>query len=607
MGRKKPSARRAQMRREKRRAKRGQRRTKDLESRSTRSNDVPAVAWATFEEALGGPVTPHSLVEGARRFSWSSTIEALAGVAAESAVNPVAVQDRLVRELNGFYSTNGLPDREKLMRYVNGPARNRTILHERSIHFLQQMMLLHGAEEEAAPEPRIYELALMGLMANDHLLRAQPTVGLDYLDIAFADSSHLSLFNQQPDHNTILRLAGLFGRREPRLRNPAWKRIHWPEFLRQAFGTSFEEHYYELVLPIFMWSLSVWGHPVDGERIGSPFIDTANWASQTGIGEQPLARYLDRITVDRGSARSELEGFLDDAGLPRASSLFFHKPLVRTREHVLTAASPGVFWQHLRTSLWSDCRIAANSVFPKSGSKIWLTTFGDLFEDWIRHVTELARDSPDREPRTVLTIPAEPGTDDEIEDVVVVRNDKVALISVKTAMIRGELPKEGDDRHGIIQWWKKFLFAQSHGGTAGAIRLLDTKIRALRTGAYEPIVGRKLVVYPALVMYDELGANPAAARWIRRECAREGLLTGADVRALAPATVEDFELLMTIVAGGGNIFDVLGETNHQSDARVRSAVARYASRQSTPPFTALRQETDEVMNTMKQRLFQSAR
>jgi hypothetical protein len=256
--------------------------------------------------------------------------------------------------------------------------------------------------------------------------------------------------------------------------------------------------------------------------------------------------------------------------------------------------------------MWSDCRIAAKSAFPEGGSKIWLTTFGDLFEDWIGHVARLASQSPQRDSRTIVTVPTAPGTDGEIEDVVVVRDNKVALISVKTAMIRGELPKEGQDRCGIIQWWKEFLFSEDKGRSTGAIRLLDAKVRALRTGSYEPTVERKLVVYPILVMYDDLAANLAATRWIARECTRERLLNGPGVRELVPATVEDFELLMTIVGGGGNIFDALDETSRTKDARLKSAVSRYAERRPIPAFAALRKEGSGALSTMQERIFRSA-
>jgi hypothetical protein len=565
------------------------------------SDDSPFSAWASFRDALGSKVTRDSLVRIAGTFDWTSTIEALATAAAEGAANGPSLKKRLRDELNASYNTEGRPERRHLVEYVNGAARDRSILHERSIHFLQQLMLLHGGDDR--PEPKIYDLALMGLMANDYLMSAKPAPSLDDLDRVFADFCHLGLFNQEPDQNSIARLAYIFGRSSPRLRNPKWAGVPWQEFLHRSLGAPFPVFYYELVLPLLMWSIAVWGHPAENEKITAPFVELDQWTAETKVAPARLTEYLRDVTLDRASARSAMARYLDDAGLPRASSIFFHRPLILTRTSRAVAASPGAFWEHLRTALWARCLAGARDLLGKDGAKVWITTFGDLFEDWICHVADLARTAPTRDPETNVILAAVPGSPEEIEDVVVVRGDKVALISVKTAMIRGELPKEGADPLSTVRWWEDFMFRRLVGKNDGAIRLLDTKVAKLRRGAYEPAVGRRLTVYPVLVLYDELGGNPLAARWIERGARRQGLLCDANTRATVPSTAEDFELLMAVVAGGGNIFDVLEETNHSTDPRLRSAVSRYAARIPTPVFGALRREVDVAMETMKERLF----
>lgn len=570
-------------------------------------DSLPLESWASFQDAFGQPVTPDSLPKILRRFSWSLTVEALAGIAAHGAADQPGLRRLLVDELNAFYENETHPDRLRVLAYLNGPAKGRSIAHERSIHFLQEMAILHG--DESVAEPRIGQVTLMALMANDYLSRSHAAHTLDALDEVFAAFCHLGLFNQDEERNSISRLQYLFGRSTPPLRHAVWLRVSWRDFLREALGMSFEDYYHGLVLPLLASSIAVWGQRAPDGKIFPPFIEQNLWIEKTIMPAERFTSFLNGVVIDRATARSRLVPFVDADGLPRASSLLFHNPFLRTRDTRVVVASPGAFREHLRTALWDHCRKAARRLFGENeGSQAWLATFGELFEDWVRHVATLAKSSPRKRAEATLIMPDVPGGPDEIEDVVLVQGDRVALVSVKAAMMPGHLPKEGIDSLGVIRWWERRLFARAAGKYRdGAARSLDTKVERLRRGEFEPLVPRGSTVYPLLVLYDELGGNPLAARWIERNCKKEGLLRRPGVRRLVPATIEDFELLMAVLADGGDVFGVLDETDHAQDPRLRSAVSRYLERWPVRPFEALGVETDDAFATMMTQLFGTER
>ena len=567
-------------------------------------------SFASFEEAYLQRVTPRTLVDSMARYSWVTTVEALAGMAWHGAIDGEGRDSLLLDGLRDLCRRSDTPVHRNVLAYLDGRGKGRSILHERAIHFLQELAILYGKEE--GPEPSMGEIAGLALMANDWLFSAERAQNLDLLDWTFASFCHHSLFNKEAQVQSLARLAFMFGRATPEIRNPAWQGQNWEAFVVDALGMPFDDYYRGLVAPLIMFAFGLWGRRTPEGKIAPPYIQQNEWTVNNTIPPARFAQFVAEVTLDRSTAQAHIRHSLTATGLPSASELLFHHPMVRTRDQRLVVVTPAAFWEHLRTSIWDRCRRAARRLYgPEQGGEVWQTVFGDLVESWVRHVANLAMQSPGRRPDLSVLVPEAVGGVDEIEDVVVFDRGRAAFFSVKAAMMPGALPKRGADLLGIVAFWQDRLFRQKtgkgrKGRRAGAVRLLDAKADRVRRGEFEVRVPQRAVLYPLLVLYDDLGGNPLAAHWIETRSRQAGLLTQGGVRRVTPATLEDFELLMGVVANGGDIFEILDDTVNTSDQRIKSAVARYLFRNKLPRFQALDEEVETVLDDMMKHLFGTA-
>jgi hypothetical protein len=245
-------------------------------------------------------------------------------------------------------------------------------------------------------------------------------------------------------------------------------------------------------------------------------------------------------------------------GLPIGTTLFHRAPLVRVGATSLVAATPWAVREHHRIGLWDRMRRAAQPK-PNKQSAAWPSAFGDLFEQWCQHVAREAATSPACVDRVL--VPERSGTDEEIEDVVIQSENAVALISVKGRIAPESVLKRATSRRGVIQWLEEFFFApETQGYRAGAARLLDAKVAKLRQGKFEPTLDRSLVIFPMIVVFDEIGLdNGGMHNWLAQRTAELGVLRGTDVRPVLPVHVDTYERLLGLVASGTPLASILRE------------------------------------------------
>jgi hypothetical protein len=278
-----------------------------------------------------------------------------------------------------------------------------------------------------------------------------------------------------------------------------------------------------------------------------------------GFLPQELAhRFLADISCSRDDARAELNRAHRPGRLPYALGLCVRKPFVDVGDGVLVPWSPWVVREQLRLAPWARLLAASNDLGGAVAREDWLRTFGDLFEGWCRFVGQATASSSTCNVR--VDMPTQTGDDTEIEDVLLIGERDVALFSVKARLMREDVVKAARSRAEVLDWYESLLFAAPKGKyRAGAVRLLDRKISAIRRGAYEPQIRRDARVLPVLVTFEDLGENEALYRWIQTRCNADDLLQQANVVPLTLMHVHEYEATMAIAAAGGDVFGILGE------------------------------------------------
>lgn len=561
----------------------------------------------SLSDIVGETMRPDELRQIVSRWGWKPTFISLARMASVIA-NDGGVLGKHAREMTvGVLLANRATEIERrihagLTRYLQGSVgRSATpaIAHEAVIYMLQAMALLYGRDGDAAPTDG--ELSLVMLAANDHVFRWREPDRREVtaLESLTAEMCRSLLFNHSRDAlRAFVRYTLLF-RSRPR-RSPEWSTDEkWNALQRRAFDASLTDYIETFAGPLFLVS-ETWGRQMDHAR-RSPQLNLAQWIGLVDAEPVVAAKYFDHLTIDRESARSALRRDVGADGLPIGTTLFHHTPLVRIDEGNVVAASPWAVREHLRIGLWDRFRRAAQTK-PKGQSDAWPSAFGDLFEQWCQHVAREAARQPTCIDRII--VPDNPGTDEEIEDVVIQSENAVVLVSVKGRIAPEALLKRSASRTGVIEWLEQFFYAEpTKSQRGGAARLLDAKVAKLRRGEYEPALKRSLVVFPMIVVFDDIGLDNAGVHnWLTGRRTELGILNGPDVRPLLPVSIDTFERLLGCVARGTTLASVLHEKTHGDwrTGKLDSFLSELAPQ--IPPFASIEKEFLRCSGAIRDRM-----
>ncbi|MEQ9652702.1 MAG: hypothetical protein RLO52_44755 [Sandaracinaceae bacterium] len=428
--------------------------------------------------------------------------------------------------------------------------------HESAIYFLQSLALMYGSSDDHAVMSD-GELAFLLIAANDYVFgwREADERELARTERLVAECGRTMLYNRRRDPVAGFVRGASILEMLPR-RTPRWQTdAAWTALQQRAFGTSLAEYVESFSGPLVITSEG-WESDALHDGTRGPVLDTQAWTELCPLPEENVQAYWDSLITNRDDARDLLlEAAIGHDGLPIGATVFFRTPFVRFDERRAVPASPWVVRDHLRFGLWNLMRVAAAEEEGRRHSKDWTPAFGDLVEQWCQRIAKLASESP----RFVGQVIADHPDADEIEDVVVVQNRRVALFSVKGGVVREDLLRGAGCRSRVVDFYDRFFFAErTKKYRGGAVRLLEEKVTKIRSGAYEPRVDRHARIYTVIVTYDDLGTDtPGGYDYLQRRANSLGLLQAARVAPVVSMPVDSFETLLGYCAKGGRLFDVL--------------------------------------------------
>ena len=329
----------------------------------------------------------------------------------------------------------------------------------------------------------------------------------------------------------------------------------WEAVQREAFGTTFEEYAEMFLTPMYLIARS-WGDDTVPIVFSQEF--TGRDERESGLyrrwfGEASIS--IDKA-VQEFAARPLPSGLL---GLPVA---FFRTPFIDFGDK-LVGLSPWHVKDHVLLGTWAKLNAGCKRVLKTDSIQRFASAFGYCFEESCADIAREAAASPRF--RDQLILPSQPGADDEIEDVVLVDGEVVALLSAKASLVPEASLKTADGYGDVIQWLRKFFFeepseAKKSGYRGGAVYLLDRKVQRLRAGEYEKYgLKRDAIVVPGVLSFDNVGESGVLYKWLAQECERRGLLADPRVRPLTVITPEDYEGLMALGARGDGVCRLLLE------------------------------------------------
>lgn len=466
------------------------------------------------------------------------------------------------------------------------------LVHQRALHVLQALTLVHGDEGNSEPDDATLLMLVLaaGDFVPDPVRRVDPS--RTTIEEAYLTTSFFGLqYDGMPDDRVVLsRFALIYSQPPPcgKLSTPA----RWEEVQREAFyGMTAYEYITGLAGPLYVLTSQMGTEEV---RRAHPGLASRGLLGPNDVSPERTAQFCDDLAVDPNHARSLLRQQFKN-GLPQSISLFARFPLVRFDEETSVLSSPWALSQHLRFGLWHRMLTATKKVLGEKAASEWPMAFGWRVEEWCR---EVARASASVGPNTgevSLILSPKPGHNDEIEDVVLRVDDWVLLASVKTQVLGERKTKGLESAPELIEWLRDFLFRERpkerperHAGKiplrAGAVRLLDDKIRLIRRGKYASLIPADARIVPVIVTYEHLSDSEPFYHWLDRELERERLLQGKGVGRLTICSVDDFESLFGFIEHSKAALPFLerrafeGYRRYQTDQAIRDEYGGAAPR-----------------------------
>lgn len=501
-----------------------------------------AKSWTTLHQLVGYKMPLVDIVATIRKFDRREGLFILAQIAADLAnrrggvTGPYArawTHDLLVQRIG---SSNPLED--AVSRAVSQLGPGTAIAHAHVLFVLQHLMLQCGSETQRVAHHG--ELAFLMLALNDHLPQwVEESPNLSTTEEALGSMLFATVFNETSDDpiRFVLRITEILS---GEIQDGPIAASEWEEIQREAFGCSFKEYVQRFVVPVFMFSRT-WG------SVEPPALRPSAWAK--GPTGDHYRRWFAEASTPLGAPAADPSAA---EGIPslRLPGSFFRYPFVQV-DDTAVCVSPWHVRDHASLGTWSKLNNASKKVLNTDSNQRFTSTFGYLFERWCAALAMEA--SAHRSFKGKVLLPSSPGAEDEIEDVVVVDRDRVALFSAKSSLVPEMKLKSAPNVAVMVDWLRRFFFedqasAKASGYRAGALYLLDRKVQRIRAGEYEDRGIRKgVMIIPVVVSFDNVGESGILYRWIEQECARLGILSARpQVRPLTILTPDDYEALLAL-------------------------------------------------------------
>ncbi len=508
--------------------------------------------FADGQTVFGCAMPPEILVRRIQRYSWQASFLRLAHLAAALAQDPAGPKSAKLRRW-ARAALRSLSGRSEVLiaraRDWAASGDEAVVVHEEAIDFVQHLAVLHGQGGGDAPPDG--ELALWLLGAADSLGKWEHPDGrsLSANEEMIAEFARVARYNNNSIDAVplIVRTRELFAGPPfaGALSNPAL----WNQVELAAFGCPFAEHFETRLLPYFTECIG-WGQTED--RL--PLIEPTRWVQNL---PPDRARSIIQWMFSQSRSRDELVAVIRERMrpcnlLPHAPTALLRHPIVRLSNDLLGIASPWRVRNHLVTGIWAAFMQATKETLGVRAAQEWTIAFGYLFEEWMRIVARDAT-STDRF-RGELMLPTHPGSDDEIEDVVVVEGGTAVLFSGKARLMEESVARHARSRDAVMDWYDRFFFApRGRGFRDGVVKQLSDRIDSARAGRFEPALPRAYRIIPVLVTYDLLCDEFPLYRWLAEECAKRALLQQPNVAPLVIVHIDDFERLMARAGRGVSV------------------------------------------------------
>lgn len=514
-------------------------------------------AYLTSREVFGETMSANFLKERIRSFGWKSSVTSLARLAA-FIQNPATTAEQVrtktvdpIHEIFGDIAATPMLNRAKIFARLN--RAHIQIAHEEVLAYLQHLVLVEGGDGDEGPSDA--ELTLWMLGANCHLGEwSEP----DERELT-REEKVIALLMRRHCFDKSGDWAAIAVRNYELFRTcPADQSLGggdaWAQLQEEAFGCSFEVYYLLILAPLAARAIR---QIVSADDI--PAVSVDYWKS-VECDLNWVKKCLDGLAVSREEARSQIlerKNSVNSDGLLHAPSLLRRKPLLTDGEGWLITAPAGII-ALFHAGPWGAYLEKLKVIHGGSnGFKRWSSAFGAAFEQYCADWAKSAAASSVFRRSWKMIVPGNPGTADEIEDVILIEDDEAVVFSVKSSMVPEETLRIAKSQSAAIDWIDRFLFSSAKS-FKGAIRKLSANIDEIRRGDFASRgASETLKIHPVLVTYDALGEDVDLYARIRRKCIEYNLLCQKDVAPLTLASVSDYELMMQYVHSGRSLVGIL--------------------------------------------------
>jgi hypothetical protein len=521
-----------------------------------------AKSWTPLSQLVGAKMPVEKILAKVCLFDRREGLFTLCKIASDLAnsdggiTGPVArswTHDLLVQRVGSQD-----PFEDAVSRAVAQLGQGTAIVHGHVLFLLQFLIVAHGSDTGTRPHDG--ELAFLMLALNDHIPEwSEESPGLSTTEEVLGSMLFSTIFNQTSDDplRFMLRITEII---DGDVEGGPISASDWARMQVEAFGCSFSEYAERFLVPVFMLSRG-WG----SKEV--PVLAPAAWEKGETAGLyrrwfQEASASIEERTLWKSSAPTGT-GLL---GLPGA---FFRTPFVRVDEKAL-CFSPWHVKDHASLGTWAKLNAASKTVLGTGSNQRFTSTFGYLFERWCALTAREA--AAQRGFKGKLLLPSSPGSEDEIEDVVIVDRGRVVLFSAKSSLVPEASLKSARSLAAIVEWLQRFFFedkdsAKATGYRAGVLLLLDAKIQRIRAGEYEDRgIAKNALVIPVVVSFDNVGECGILYKWVEAECARRGILSARpQVRPLTVLTPEDYEAMLALGSAGKGTCDLLVEKTRAAE------------------------------------------